>query len=358
MPTFCVVGFGPVGALLALRLAALDDADVIVIERQERDVVCAAERVFYAAHITRAAIEGPLRRVGDQRAKPRSMMRAYVWASRAAPGLKRVDVWDEIAPLARHDYTIRFEIGVDVARSAELLAFDNGEFRNCFIGQRHVEDALRRRCAATRNIRIAFGCELVAFDRASRVVKTRQQTKQQPEEHVVDRQFTVDFLFGCDGASSTVRRHMAWPFDGETRWRWCVTDVLAAGIGARAPDMVWHLDAASAARRPGMYVSLHADHFRFEHCVFEHEQCDDAATSLQFGATSRCARALGRISASAHTQEHNAQTRQRVTFCPPRFSHCCNAALPMARCGISARRPTACTVARRASRRPTTTCCP
>jgi hypothetical protein len=60
---------------------------------------------------------------------------------------------------------------------------------------------------------------------------------------------------------------MKLDFVGTTRRTWCVTDVHCAGIEALAPDMVWFVDV----ERPGMYVSLHKNHFRFEFCLSDTE---------------------------------------------------------------------------------------
>jgi 3-(3-hydroxy-phenyl)propionate hydroxylase len=225
---FVVVGFGPVGAFCALRLALrFPAARITVIESKRHAEHTARERPFYAAHLSRAAIDA----------------------------LAAVDAWSTVP--ARHDYAVRYEV-----QGRLVLSFRNDEFRNCFVPQCFVEDALRVRCESMANIQIRYETRFVsAQQRDDRVLVSLQSSDG------VEQQLDAAFLFACDGASSSVRRSLGIAFDGETRRRWCVCDFRCAGIEALVPDMVWSINDV----RPGMYVSLYRDHFRLEFCVADDE---------------------------------------------------------------------------------------
>lgn len=225
-----VVGFGPVGALCALQLALrFPQARVTVLEARGQAEHTARDRPFYAAHLSRAAIDT----------------------------LSRVDAWASVP--ARDDYAVRYEV-----QGRQVLSFRNDEFRNCFVPQCFVEDALRERCEALQNIDICYSTRFVAvrhIDDGRRVCVTSLA----PDG--VERELEADFLFACDGASSSVRRALGIAFDGATKRRWCVNDFRCVGAELLVPDMVWSINDV----RPGMYVSLYRDHFRLEFCVADDE---------------------------------------------------------------------------------------
>jgi 3-(3-hydroxy-phenyl)propionate hydroxylase len=244
--SFIVIGFGPVGALCALRLSQrYPDAEIVVLERKSHAEHTAPERPFYAAHLSRAAID--------------VLDRAGAW--RGVP--------------ARDDYAVRYDV-----QGREVLAFRNDAFRNCFVPQCFVEDALYRQCEARRNINVRYEAMFISLEdesAAAGVVVTLEENGRQDT-------IGADFVFACDGASSAVRRSLGIAFDGATRHRWCVNDFRCRGIETLVPDMVWAINDT----RPGMFVSLYRDHFRLEFCVADQEREDayraDVAASLAAAA--------------------------------------------------------------------------
>ncbi len=241
--SFIVVGFGPVGALCALRLALrFPNARVTVIEAKREAEHTARDRPFYAAHLSRAAIDT----------------------------LSAVDAWASVP--ARDDYAVRYEV-----QGRQVLSFRNDEFRNCFVPQCFVEDALRVRCEALRNIDVCYETRFVAVRHVVDGASGRQRVcVTSVASDGVECEREADFLFACDGASSAVRSALGIAFDGTTRRRWCVNDFRCVGVERLVPDMVWSINDA----RPGMYVSLYRDHFRLEFCVAD----DEPADKFQHGA--------------------------------------------------------------------------
>jgi 3-(3-hydroxy-phenyl)propionate hydroxylase len=245
---FVVIGFGPVGALCALRLSQrFPDASIVVLERKSHAEHTAPERPFYAAHLSRAAIDV----------------------------LERAGAWHGVP--ARADYAVRYDV-----QGREVLAFGNEAFRNCFVPQCFVEDALYRQCEARRNVAVRYDALFVAVSDNDAIdatfVDVSVEVRGRPEV------LRADFVFACDGASSAVRRSLGIAFDGATRHRWCVNDFRCRGIEAIVPDMVWAINGT----RPGMFVSLYRDHFRLEFCVADDERDDayraDVAASLAAAA--------------------------------------------------------------------------
>jgi 2-polyprenyl-6-methoxyphenol hydroxylase-like FAD-dependent oxidoreductase len=130
--------------------------------------------------------------------------------------MKRVGAWDdEIRP--RCEYMIRFVISGRNLSGGEVMAFDNKEFQNCFVGQAFVEDALRRRCDSLPNVLVDYQTELVDIDRCTQMLvgnmlfvmplQIRQNsTIVTRKTGQTERRARVDLLFGCDGASSIVRQ--------------------------------------------------------------------------------------------------------------------------------------------------------
>jgi 2-polyprenyl-6-methoxyphenol hydroxylase-like FAD-dependent oxidoreductase len=187
--------------------------------------------------------------------------------------LSRAGAWTGVP--ARDDYAVRYEV-----QGRQVLSFRNDAFRNCFVPQCFVEDALYRQCAAMSNILVRYEVTFVDFVPLSNAVDVSFVQRDSGTVEVV----RADFLFGCDGASSAVRRALDIPFDGATRHRWCVNDFRCRGIEDLVPDMVWAINDS----RPGMFVSLYRDHFRLEFCVDDTELDDayrsDVAASLSAAA--------------------------------------------------------------------------
>mmetsp|Transcript_34543 Transcript_34543/g.84631 ORF Transcript_34543/g.84631 Transcript_34543/m.84631 type:complete len:453 (-) Transcript_34543:147-1505(-) len=247
--TVAVVGFGPVGALAAARIAQQrPDVTVHVLECASRAVRRRRDRPYYAAHLAQSAVSS----------------------------LKRAGAWCDVRAAARTTYDVRYRVA-----GVEALAFDNSTLGNCLVPQRAVEDALYARCDALHNVHVHYDTRYVRAERCGRHVRV----------HAADgRTFDVAYLLACDGASSAVRADVALfddgssssisdgsrgvRFDGVTRRQWCVVDVTLHNARAVVgSDMVWSVNKDW----PGMYVSLSDNHVRFEYCCCPAAQAAVAA---------------------------------------------------------------------------------
>ena len=189
-----IVGLGPVGGVLATLCAQLE-LSVTVVEKSE-DVYRLPRAVAMDHEV--------LRQVG------------------------LIDIADDVLAASNPSEGYEFvnsEREILVARYQSGLAPTGYPFANLF-HQPSFERAVRNRLAKLPNVRILLGGEAVALEQDSETVVTTVRT---PDGH---RHIKSQFVVGCDGAKSFVRRWIGAPMqDLGFDEPWLVVDV-------RLPDSV------------------------------------------------------------------------------------------------------------------------
>lgn len=167
---------------------------IIECKKQEEIATPAHMRPFYAAHITKSAIDS----------------------------MKRNNCWRNVP--ARFDYRVTFRV-----LNENVISFKNDSIQNCLVPQCFIEDALRSRCFTLPNIEIEFETEFVSFENCSKQSNFNRVVKTKHKNSAKNMETPTHYVFGCDGPQSSVRRHMQYAFGGATRARWVVTDVYCKG---------------------------------------------------------------------------------------------------------------------------------
>jgi len=152
--------------------------------------------------------------------------------------LDDLGVVDEILRVGRTRVTFRHFRGREVIRETTLCPDDAptaGVPYPCgvLIPQTFVEHVLRERLASF-GPRVELDTALTAIDATDHAVRATLATRDGRQE-----QIEVDYLVGCDGGRSFVRKALAIPFAGETHEteRALIGDVRVDGL---VPD-AWHM---------------------------------------------------------------------------------------------------------------------
>jgi 3-(3-hydroxy-phenyl)propionate hydroxylase len=129
---------------------------------------------------------------------------------------------------------------------------------NMVFTQPPVEEALRRHAAAYPGVEVALGSELVDFEQTDAAVTLRLR-----DDAGRERRIRSSYLVGCDGASSTVRRHLGVEYDDlEFDEPWLVVDLVLNERGlAKLPAVSIQYCEPS---RPATYLIGPGAHRRWE----------------------------------------------------------------------------------------------
>ncbi len=98
------------------------------------------------------------------------------------------------------------------AATAEIAARNDGGLLEAYqlISQYTLEPLLRSIVETLPSVTVRFGCELISFAQDACSVSAVVRTKDAKEET-----FRASYLVGCDGGSSTVRKQLGIPLQGE-----------------------------------------------------------------------------------------------------------------------------------------------
>ncbi len=233
-----IVGYGPTGATLAHLLGACG-MKTLVLEREAA-----------AYHLPRAVhFDG-------------EVMRAFQWAGIAA----------ELEPLTHTHPGMRF-----VAPDGKLLLDwprpqgegPQGWRANYRFHQPDLETLLRQKMAARPTVTVRSRCNVIQVDDSGDAVDLRYED----EAHGRVDQVRADYVVGCDGARSLVRRAIASGMeDYGFHERWLVVDVILKGD---KPELGEHSVQYCVPERPATYVRCPGKRRRWEITVRPDEDADD-----------------------------------------------------------------------------------
>jgi len=190
-----IAGGGPAGLTLAISLGQLGVRCEVVDPRPAPARVPRAGRCGPRAMeiFRRLGISGRLRAAGLPAEAPLDVVVC-------AGSLAR--------PLARHRYPPLAEV------LAAMLEVNDGTMPlepDVILSQYTLEPLLREVAEATRGVTVRFGAELIDFAVTGSGVTAMVHTASRP------RTVRADYLVGCDGTRSTVRRLLGVELRGETR---------------------------------------------------------------------------------------------------------------------------------------------
>src|SRR5882762_7961978 len=188
-----IVGAGPVGLTLALDLGQRG-VRCVLIERNETSIQLPKMERCNARTMEiyrRLGIAEKVRDAGLPRSAP---MDVFLATSMAGP------------PLARLPCP-----SVDEAK-AEIAAHNDGRPLEPYqlISQYTLEPLLRSIVETLPNVTVRFGCELTSFTQEGDSVTAHVRTSNGPDQTI-----RTDYLVGCDGGSSTVRKQLGIQLQGE-----------------------------------------------------------------------------------------------------------------------------------------------
>jgi 2-polyprenyl-6-methoxyphenol hydroxylase-like FAD-dependent oxidoreductase len=188
-----IVGAGPVGLTLALDLGQRG-VHCALIERNETSIQLPKMERCNARTMEiyrRLGIAEKVRDAGLPRSAP---MDVFLATSMAEPALARL-----ACP------------SVDDAK-ADIAAHNDGRPLEPYqlISQYTLEPLLRSIVETLPNVKVRFGCELTSFTQDGDSVTAHIQTSNGPDETI-----RTDYLVGCDGGSSTVRKQLGIQLQGE-----------------------------------------------------------------------------------------------------------------------------------------------
>jgi 3-(3-hydroxy-phenyl)propionate hydroxylase len=238
-----VVGFGPVGAVLA-GLLGKRGIDVLVLER-DYDVFPLPR----AAHVDHTGLR----------------------------------TWQELALLDRLLPAMQANLGLDfLTADGELLARIPGDQSSAsglptsmYFFQPALDRAVREAVAAMPSVRIALGTEVTGVTSAEDHVRVLAAAPDGGQLEV-----TAKWVVACDGANSTIRDQIGFGAeDLHFEEPWLVVDLVLDGERAQSGRAVCLCDP----RRPTYSIPMPARRHRFE---FRLMDGDDPAVMLQPGRIS------------------------------------------------------------------------
>lgn len=232
-----VVGLGPVGATLA-NLLALRGLSVVVVER-ETDIYSLPRAIQFDGEVMRT-------------------FQAIGIADELLPDLvvaaRMVFIDDEGHAL------------IDWKRPTDVMPQGwNTSYR---FHQPTLERALRARLEASEHVTLLLGHDVTALeDRDEGVALNVTERATGTTSRV-----TARFAVGCDGARSTVRRHLGTSLDDlKSHERWLVVDCLLNGEKPElGDDSIQYCDP----KRPATYVRGPHNRRRWELMLHDHEDAD------------------------------------------------------------------------------------
>jgi 2-polyprenyl-6-methoxyphenol hydroxylase-like FAD-dependent oxidoreductase len=188
-----IVGAGPVGLTLALDLG-------------RRGVRCTL--------IERNAAASQLPKMERCNARTMEIYRRLGISERVRDaGLPRNAPMDVFLALTMTDLPLAHLACPSVeAATAEIAAHNDGGLLEPYqlISQYTLEPLLRSIVEKIPGVTVRFGCELIAFTQDAGCVTAIVQPENAAEETI-----RASYLVGCDGGSSTVRKQLAIPLQGE-----------------------------------------------------------------------------------------------------------------------------------------------
>jgi 3-(3-hydroxy-phenyl)propionate hydroxylase len=231
-----VVGGGPVGALMTVLLA----------QYGVNAIACETSTEVY-----------PLPRAVHLDHEVMRILQAAGIADEIAPHTRPVRIYDFVN--AKGDLLMRFDVPEGPASS--------GWPASNMIHQPSVEHALRRRIAALPNGKLFTGWRCAAVETSSDGVEARFETEGEP------RSVRAQYVIGCDGASSFVRKSVdIGLFDLGFDEPWLVIDAVVSDT-SKLPDR--NLQLCDPAR-PTTSVLLPAPRHRWEFMLKPDETAEQA----------------------------------------------------------------------------------
>ena len=117
-----------------------------------------------------------------------------------------------LAPSMAEPPIVRLPYPSVAEAKAEIAARNDGQPLEPYqlISQYTLEPLLRSIAETLPAISVRFGCELTAFEQDSNSVSAKVRTQEGKEETL-----RASYLVGCDGGSSTVRKGLGIPLQGE-----------------------------------------------------------------------------------------------------------------------------------------------
>jgi len=190
-----IAGGGPAGLTLAISLGQLGVRCEVVDARPAPARVPGAQRCGARAMeiFRRLGVSGRLRDAGLPAEAPLDVL---------------ICAGSLDTPLVRHRYPQVAEV---LAAGFEVNDGTMPLEPHVVLSQYTLEPLLREVAEATPGVRIRFGAELIDFALTAGGVTATVQTGSRL------RTFRADYLVGCDGADSTVRRTLGLQTSGETR---------------------------------------------------------------------------------------------------------------------------------------------
>jgi 2-polyprenyl-6-methoxyphenol hydroxylase-like FAD-dependent oxidoreductase len=188
-----IVGAGPVGLTLALDLGQRG-VRCMLIERNETSIQLPKMERCNARTMEiyrRLGIAEKIRDAGLPRAAP---MDVFLALSMSAPAMVRLP-YPSVAEA-----------------KSEIAAHNDGRPLEPYqlISQYTLEPLLRSIVEAQPSVTVCFGCELSSFTQDAGSVSARVSRAKGPDEMI-----RAKYLVGCDGGSSTVRKQLGIPLQGE-----------------------------------------------------------------------------------------------------------------------------------------------
>jgi 2-polyprenyl-6-methoxyphenol hydroxylase-like FAD-dependent oxidoreductase len=188
-----IVGAGPVGLTLALDLGQRG-VRCTLIERSETSIQLPKMERCNARTMEiyrRLGIAEKIRDAGLPRTAP---MDVYLALSMSGPAIVRLP-YPSVAEAKE-----------------EIAAHNDGRPLEPYqlISQYTLEPLLRSIVEAQPGVTVRFGCELIEFAQDAGSVSARIGTGKGPEETI-----RAAYLVGCDGGSSTVRKQLGIPLQGQ-----------------------------------------------------------------------------------------------------------------------------------------------
>ncbi|MBO0687409.1 MAG: FAD-dependent monooxygenase, partial [Candidatus Dormibacteraeota bacterium] len=187
-----VVGAGPVGLTLALDLGRRG-VETLLVERNQDPILLPKMERCNARTMEiyrRLGIAPRVRAAGAPRDTP---MDVFLAPSMAGPALVHLR------------YPSVAEAEVDIAAHNDGRPLEPSQL----ISQYTLEPLLREVVAAIPTVTLRFGCELASFEQTSQAVIARLESEAGAES------VRADYLVGCDGGASTVRRRLGVRLQGE-----------------------------------------------------------------------------------------------------------------------------------------------
>jgi 2-polyprenyl-6-methoxyphenol hydroxylase-like FAD-dependent oxidoreductase len=188
-----VVGAGPVGLTLALALAR-SRVRCTLIERNETSIQLPKMERCNARTMEIYRRLGVAERIRDAGLPRTAPMDVFLALSMSGPAMVRLP-YPSVAEA-----------------KAEIAAHNDGRPLEPYqlISQYTLEPLLRSIVEAQPGVTVRFGCELIGFTQDAGSVSARVGTGKGPEETI-----RAAYVVGCDGGSSTVRKQLGIPLQGQ-----------------------------------------------------------------------------------------------------------------------------------------------